>query len=410
MKRPELLAPAGNFECLEAALHHGADAVYAGVGTFNLRAYSTNLSGEQLPRAVEYVHQKNKKLFIVLNSMPYDRQLEQIEQFITTTLLQSPTLPDAFIVSDPGVISLCRQYCPDIPLHLSTQTGTFNSRALSFWASQGISRIILPRELSCAQIRSLSQAQCCETEIFIHGAMCVSISGRCLLGAYIAGRHPNQGECPQPCRYSYTVIPNTPPGTTPSFSFCAEENEQGTYLLNSKDLNTLAILPALIDTGVSSLKIEGRNKSVHYVSTVVKTYRSALDRYFENPSEYSPDPQWFDELNNLDHRPYTTGFYTGEYALQEQIHPKVQASIRVVGIVKALTKDGRGIVDVKNPFTSGNTISILPVASKKAPYETVIDTITDINENVCDRALTNRLVVISIPDQLRVGDILRTVL
>ncbi len=406
INQPELLAPAGNLECLEAALTHGADAVYIGIGTLNLRANSPNFHIDELPLAVKYAHDRKKNIYVVLNIMPTDSHLEQIITFLKE-LAVSSDLPDAIIVSDPSVIELCKEYLGNIRLHLSTQTGTFNHRSIKFWASQGISRVVLPRELNIKQITDINKHGICETEVFIHGAMCVSISGRCLLGAYLSGRHANHGDCPQPCRFQYEIAPKTDSTHTTSEWFSAEEDSRGVYLLNSKDLNTLSILPDIINTGVSSLKIEGRNKSVHYVSSVVKTYRAAIDRYCNNPDTYSADEDWFHELDQLDHRDYTTGFYNNDYSMQDAISSKVKSKIRVVGVVKSKLENGGIVVDVKNPFYTEETLNVLPVSKKKSQFDATFTAITDLNGNNVDRAITNRIVAVKSTSKLAVGDILR---
>ncbi len=406
MKKPELLAPAGDYECLEAAFDHGADAAYIGIGPFNLRAFSPNFAVDEIPQVMYCARNRGKKVYTVLNTMPTDTQLPMVEAFIKD-LARLETTPDALIVSDPGVISLCREHLPKVPLHLSTQTGSFNLRAVEFWAEQGIARVVLPREFTLEQIRVISGAGVCETEVFIHGAMCVSISGRCLLGAYLAGRHANQGDCPQPCRFRYAIAPQGKETGDTIEWFSAEEDARGVYLLNSKDLNTLPILPEIIKTGVTSLKIEGRNKSVHYVSTVVKAYRAALDRYAENPGQYTPDAAWLEALEQLDHRPYTTGFYTGEYPMQATAVSKARSRIRVVGVVKGLLRDGSAVIDVKNPFTAQEPLSILPVNKKRNPFMTSFFGIADLNNNPLERALTNRIAVVKCGDRLAVGDVIR---
>jgi putative protease len=247
----------------------------------------------------------------------------------------------------------------------------------------------------------------CETEIFIHGAMCVSISGRCLLGVYLAQRHPNQGDCPQPCRYIYDIsLSKDHPGELKE-RFTAEEDSQGVYLFNSKDLNTLSILPEIMESGVNSLKIEGRNKSVHYVSSVVKIYRAAIDRYFENQLDYAPDDIWFDELNALDHRPYTTGFYKNDYCMQEYSFSKEQSKVRLVGMVKAVLKGGNAVIDVKNPFSAHERLHVFPVSKKVDQYSIEFSEIKDLNSNSLERALTNHLVQVDKKYKLSVGDIIR---
>ena len=406
MKPPELLAPAGNFECLEAAFTHGADAAYIGIGTLNLRANSPNFHTDELPDIVKYAHKEEKRVYAVLNIMPTDTQLEQVASFLKEMAAISE-LPDALIVSDPGVIELCKEYLGDIRLHLSTQTGTFNHRSMKFWASQGIKRVVLPRELNLKQIMAMNQHNICETEVFIHGAMCVSISGRCLLGAYLSGRHANHGDCPQPCRFRYDVTPRPDDAHPSAETFLVEEDSRGAYLFNSKDLNTLSIFPDIINSGVSSLKIEGRNKSVHYVSSVVKTYRAAIDRYCENPDTYRAEEDWFQELDHLDHREYTTGFYANEYNMQNAITSKVKSRIRVVGVVKGKLTNGAVAVDVKNPFQEKETVNVLPVNRKRDEYDAIITVVKDLSGNSINRAITNRIVAVESKAKLMVGDILR---
>jgi|WetSurMetagenome_2_1015567.scaffolds.fasta_scaffold59962_3 U32 family peptidase len=409
---PELLAPAGSFESIQAACDHGADAVYIGIGHYNLRAHSSNFTLEELGPAIEYVKEQNRKIYCAINIMPDDRALAKMEEIIRFCATLT-SLPDAFIISDPGVLSLCRRYCAPVPLHLSTQTGTFNTEAAKFWKQQGISRVILPRELSLEQIAALTSNAEMETEMFIHGAMCVSVSGRCLLGAYIGHRHPNWGDCSQPCRLKYKIAPWHEESQEPGEWFTVEEDggplyaASGSFILNSKDLNTLALLPQVVATGVSSLKIEGRNKSPHYVASVVKVYREALDSCFKAPDRYAALPAWEEELDRLDHRPYTTGFYAHELKLQEPGRSQALSDVRIVASVKALQTDGKAIVDVKNPFAKGDVLNVLPVKTGSAPFSTHITSLDDINGNPVERAVTNRIVVISADTPLRVGDMLR---
>jgi U32 family peptidase len=410
MNSPELLAPAGNYDCIRAACDHGADAVYVGIGPYNLRAHSANFSVEELSEAVLYVRSCNRLIYAALNTMPNDRMLGEIELLVCALAAQE-TLPDAFIVSDPGVVTVCQKYLPQIPLHLSTQTGTFNSASAAFWKQHGVTRVVLPREMSLEEITAFTAASSVETEVFVHGAMCVSISGRCLLGAYLSGRHPNRGDCPQPCRLKYRITPDDAemPDTNGEWLSVEETgpDEPSAYILNSKDLNTLSILPQIVASGVSSLKIEGRNKSAHYVASVVKVYREAIDICCSKSELYNVKQAWIDELDRVDHRTYTTGFYAGEYNLQEPDISHTRSDLRVVGTVKGLMINGDALVDVKNPFSSGDTLNVLPVKQGAAPYDVGISHISDINGNALPRALTNRIVVAATTMPLRVGDMLR---
>jgi putative protease len=406
---PELLAPAADAECARAALRHGADAVYIGVGPYNLRARSKNAVPSELAELLAFAHEKRSKVYVALNTMPVDETMPGIESLLVT-LAKKEIMPHAFIVSDPGVISLCRRHAPSTALHLSTQTGTFNSAAAAFWAGQGITRVVLPRELTLAQMEAICRASPIEMEAFVHGAMCMSVSGRCLLGVYTGRRHPNQGDCRQPCRFRYRVSPMYDNETETGEWFTVEEEDGAAparaFLFNSKDLCCLPILDRIVGTGVASVKIEGRNRSAHYVSSVVKVYRAALDAIAAGGT-YAVRPEWREELDRLDHRPYTTGFYAGEYALQDVNDSRPLPAMRIVGVVREILAGRGAVVDVKNPFCEGDTLNVLPVRKEKMPFEVAIRRITDLEGNSLDRALTNRLVIANADQALAAGDMLR---
>lgn len=407
MKRPQLLAPAGDFASVDAACDHGADAVYVGIGPFNLRAHAPNFLPEDLPECIDRLHSGNRLLYFTFNSMPDTEHLPAMERMLRS-LKAAGTLPDAFIVSDPGVILICRKIVPDVPLHLSTQTGTFNEKSLSFWNRQGIARVVLPRELNLPQITALAGTGLVETEVFIHGAMCVSISGRCLLGAYLSGRHPNRGDCPQPCRWRYGITPlaaENENGKGPTLD--VEETGEGAYFLNSRDLCTIGILPSIIGTGVTALKIEGRNKSAHYVASVVKAYRAALDTWEKSPGTYAVSDEWTRLLDSVDHRPYTTGFYRNELRMQEVFTSKAAAGSRIVGTVKALLAGGIPVIDVKNSFGSNDSLEVLPVNRNRMPFPAMFSKLADLSGNEMAVTPSNRLVVGYGPAKLQVGDMLR---
>jgi len=403
----ELLAPAGSFACAEAAFTHGADAVYAGIGKFNLRAHSPNFTIEEFCELIRLARSIDKRVYGVLNIMPNEEMLPALEDTLRE-LAQSKQMPHAFIISDPGVLSSVKKICPGVELHLSTQNGVFNSASMRFWADQGISRVILPRELNIEQIRRLSSLNIMQTEVFVHGAMCVSVSGRCLLGTYFNERHPNLGDCSQPCRLKYKIIPDDPTVNFFHEGFIAEESPpEGVYLLNSKDLCTIDILPQIIESGVVSLKIEGRNKSAHYVASVVKVYREALDLCLKDPKNYKVAKWWTEELEALDHRTYTTGFYIGEPVKQDLFASKAQAGYRLVATVKAVV-NGRPVIDVKNSFQPSESLNVLSVKNSLAPYELTFKNIEELDGKVCDKAVPNRLFILDgCSEKLRVGDMLR---
>jgi putative protease len=422
MKTPELLAPAGSFACAEAAFEHGADAVYAGIGRFNLRAHSPNFSVKEFAELVDFAKDSGKRVYGVLNIMPDDQLLDFLEDTLEE-MAKSGRPPSAFIVSDPGVLSLVKEVFADVPVHLSTQSGCFNSASMQFWKNQGVSRVILPRELNLEQIRRLSALNVVETEVFVHGAMCVSVSGRCLLGAYLNGRHPNLGDCPQPCRLKYRIVPNeqgvdfTHDGFDVEESWAEEAGEgdsaknclsgNGVYLLNSKDLNTIEILPALMESGAASFKIEGRNKSAHYVASATKVYRDAIDTYLNDPPNYKVKDWWTEELEAVEHRPYTTGFYAANPIKQELFASKAQAGYRLIGTVKAVI-DGLPVVDVKNSFSASETVNVLPVINNQPPFELKFGKIKELDGTESPKARPNRLAALDgCNEKLRVGDMLR---
>ncbi|MDR2727722.1 MAG: U32 family peptidase [Chitinispirillales bacterium] len=404
----ELLAPAGSFDCAQAAFTHGADAVYAGIGKFNLRAHSPNFTAEEFFELVKFASGINKRVYGVLNIMPNDEMIPPLENTLRE-LAEKGAAPHAFIVSDPGVLSLVKTAFPGAKLHLSTQNGVFNSASMRFWANQGVSRVILPRELNLEQIRRLSSLNIAQTEVFVHGAMCVSVSGRCLLGTYFNARHPNLGDCSQPCRLKYRVIPND---STVNLSplhegFIAEESEEGVYLLNSKDLCTLDILPQIIESGVTSLKIEGRNKSAHYAASVVKVYREALDLCISDPQNYKVKKWWIEELEAVEHRTYTTGFYAGEPVKQDIFASKAQAGYRLAATVQAIV-NGRPVIDVKNSFNASEPLNVLSVKNSLAPFELTFTHLEELDGGEVSKAVPNRLFALcGCGAKLRVGDMLR---
>ena len=275
MKKPELLAPAGTLEKLKMAVLYGADAVYLGGKSFGLRALGGNFSREELAEGTEFAHAHGCKVYVTVNIYPHDGDLAGLPEYLRD--LEAIGV-DALLVADLGVFSIAREKVPNLPLHVSTQANTVNSAAVKAWQALGAQRVVLARELSIAEIAAIRKAVPVELEMFVHGAMCISMSGRCLLSNYFTGRDSNRGACAQSCRWRYALVEETRPGQY----FPIEEDERGTYILNSKDLCLLPHLSELIKSGVDSLKIEGRMKSVHYVASVTKAYRMAIDRYFEN--------------------------------------------------------------------------------------------------------------------------------
>ena len=299
-KRPELLSPAGNLEKLKYAVSYGADAVYCALDRFGMRASAGNLSPEELKEALDYAHQRDAKVYVTLNTMPRDIELSDLREY--AKILRQVT-PDAFIISDPGVMDIIKTEIPDAVLHLSTQASTVNSASINFWKKFGVSRVVLARELSLEEIKLIRQNIDPETELecFVHGAMCVSYSGRCLLSNYLTGRNANGGACAQPCRWKYHLREEKR-----SENLYAEEDPQGTYVFSSKDMRMIEHIGDLVEAGVDSFKIEGRMKSAYYTAAITNAYRMAIDDYFEG-REF--DVRCVKETENVSHREYGTGYF-----------------------------------------------------------------------------------------------------
>lgn len=354
----EVLAPAGDFERFQAALDYGADAIYLGGKTFGMRASPANFDFEQLNEAVKLAHSKNKKVYLTCNTLPRNNEVPQFEEFIKSVAACNI---DAVIVADLGLMSLIKKYTPDMEIHMSTQTGIVNYQTANVLYNMGAKRVVLARELSLeeiAEIRAKSPADM-EIEVFVHGAMCVSFSGRCLLSSYLVNRDANHGECAQPCRWGYHLMEEKREGEFyPVF-----EDEQGTYILNAKDLCMINHIEQLAEAGVTSLKIEGRAKSAYYVSVVTNAYRMAVDWHKSNPGQ--PLPEWIsDEVFKVSHRKYCTGFFFG--------HPKncqyyeTSGYVRNYDVVAVIDKCENGIVYAtqRNRFFLGDTLEILAPGQK----------------------------------------------
>jgi len=299
---PELLAPAGDWEKLETAFRYGADAVFLGGKAFGLRAGSGNFTLEEIKRAVELAHSLGKKIYVTVNAYPTEEELGALEEYLKK--LEELRI-DAAIIADPGVFRMARRVSPTLPIHVSTQANVLNSEGAALWADLGAERIILAREATLEDIHKMMPKSKIELESFIHGAMCWAYSGRCLLSAGITQRSANQGACTQVCRWNFSIIDENRPNNP----IRVEEDERGTYLMNSKDTSMIEYIPELVKSGLASLKIEGRMKTVHYLATVVKVYREALDAYQKDPENYQLQPSWLEELDKFSHRPYGTGFY-----------------------------------------------------------------------------------------------------
>ena len=313
MKKPELLAPAGNMEKLKMALLYGADAVYLGGKAFGLRAFGGNFTNEELQEAVDFAHKLGKKIYVTVNIFPHNSDIAKLPAYLT---FLNEIKVDAVLVADLGVFTLAKEYAPDVELHISTQANNTNWAAVNAWAELGASRVVLAREMSLEEVKEIREKCSVELEMFVHGAMCISYSGRCLMSNYLTGRDANRGSCAQPCRWNYALVEEKRPGQY----FPVLEDERGTYIFNSKDMCLLPYLPDVIASGVDSLKIEGRMKSVHYAASVVKAYREAIDSYFAASEQFEVKKEWVEELDKVSHRAYTTGFYYGRPTEKDQIY------------------------------------------------------------------------------------------
>jgi putative protease len=355
MKRPELLAPAGTLEKLQFAIDYGADAVYLGGPGWGLRAFAGNFSLDEISLGVKYAHQRGAKVYITVNIMPHNADLEGLPDYLAEL---AGIGVDAFIVSDPAVLMVAKAAAPTVPIHLSTQANVVNYRSAEFWANQGVERLILARELSLREILEIRRRVRAELEVFVHGAMCISYSGRCLLSNYLTGRDANRGECAQPCRYRYALVEEKRPGQY----FPIEEDERGAYIMNSKDLCLIEHLPQLLQLGMDGLKIEGRMKSVHYVATVTKVYRQAIDSYFADPERYQYCPGWLTELGKASNRSFTTGFYFGKPGADEHIYQGelYTRPYEFVGVVKEYDQERKlALIEQRNHFREGDLLEVL---------------------------------------------------
>lgn len=366
----ELLAPAGDFEKLEAALHYGADAVYLAGKQFSLRNFSDNFTFDELYQAIDLAHRHHVKVYIACNSFVRNSDALELKEYL---LAMGEVKPDGIIIADPGVLKLALEHAKDIPLHLSTQANTTNIESALFWKSIGIKRINTARELPLSDIRQISQESEMEIEAFIHGAMCIAYSGRCLLSNYLAHRDANQGMCAHACRWNYSVLEESRPGLPMPLM----EDDKGSYLFSSKDLCMIDHVPEMIQAGIGSLKIEGRMKSIHYLATVVKTYREAIDSYYDDPEHYAVKEEWRRDLELINHRGYCTGFYFGD---PQQVIPNYAKSHTFEGhlfLGKVITpeKDGLHWIDVRNKLTVGDPVEILP--QKGSPIQDRIIEITN---------------------------------
>lgn len=357
MKKPELLIPASSLEVLKTAVMFGADAVYIGGDAFGLRAKAKNFSPEEMKEGIEFAHAHGVKVHVTVNILAHNYDLDGVDKYLHEL---KEIGPDALIIADPGIFMKARKICPEIDIHVSTQANNTNYETYNFWHDLGAKRVVAARELSLREIKEITEKipEDLEMECFIHGAMCISYSGRCLLSNYFTGRDANKGACTHPCRWKYAVVEEKRPGEyLPVY-----ENERGTYIFNSKDLCMIEHIPELVDARVDSCKIEGRMKTALYVATVARTYRKAIDDYFESEEKYRANMPWYlDQISRCTYRQFTTGFYFGKPSDEAQIYDSntyVNEYI-YLGIVNDVNDKGLARIEQRNKFSVGDEIEIM---------------------------------------------------
>jgi putative protease len=357
MKKPELLIPASSLEVLKTAVMFGADAVYIGGDAFGLRAKAKNFSKEEMKEGIEFAHEHGVHVHVTVNILAHNYDLDGVETYLHEL---KELKPDALIIADPGIFMKARRICPEIDIHVSTQANNTNYETYNFWHDLGAKRVVAARELSMAEIKEIKQRipEDLEMESFIHGAMCISYSGRCLLSNYFTGRDANHGACTHPCRWKYAVVEEKRPGEyLPVY-----ENERGTYIFNSKDLCMIEHIPELVDAGVDSCKIEGRMKTALYVATVARTYRKAIDDFFESEEKYRQNMPWYlDQISKCTYRQFTTGFYFGKPSDEMQIYDNntYVSEYIYLGIVYDIDERGFAKIEQRNKFSVGDEIEIM---------------------------------------------------
>jgi putative protease len=394
---PELVAPAGNFEKLTTALHYGADAVYMGISDFSLRARADNFTPEELQKAAGLVRQKGKKLYITVNIFPHNRDISCIEDHISCLNMVAP---DALIVSDIGVFEIASHLAPGIPVHISTQANITNFRSAQLWERLGAKRLVLSRELTIEEVREIREQVSIELECFVHGAICISYSGRCYISSYLANRSANRGECTNSCRWNYALMEEKRKGEFhPVY-----ENDRGTYLMSSRDLCMIEHLDRLADAGVDSFKIEGRMKGINYVAGV-KTYREAVDRLGDRP--YRVDEQWIKELSMFSSRGYTTGMFldmqpdSGYNHDEEEVY---RMSHELVGVVQS-TINGKAVVSLRNTLKVGDTIEYLSIGVKNNSFD--LTDIVDMRGKAVESGKNGDIVLLPVQSGVKENDLIR---
>ncbi len=399
-KKIELLAPAGNFEKLEIAIYYGADAVYIGGKNFSLRNFSGNFTQKELKEAIQFAHSRNVKVYVACNIYPRNHEISPLKEYLSHLAKISP---DAIIVADPGVFMLTRTMAPEIDIHLSTQANTTNIESVRFWHQLGAKRINLARELSLPEIHAISQCSEIDLEAFVHGAMCISYSGRCLLSSFMTMRDSNRGMCSHPCRWKYAVVEEK----RPDQYYPVGEDTRGTYVFNSRDLCMIDHIPEMVAAGINSFKIEGRMKGINYLASTVKVYREALDSYYQNPDSYEVKTQWRKELSKVATRQYCTGFYFGNpsetipfYEVDKSINHQL-----FIGKILRSFNHNKVLVEVRNKVFKGEPVEIL---TQKGPSreDVILDMVASDGQSL-DFAQPGSLITMSLNGSCIANELLR---
>ena len=404
MRPVELLIPASSLEVLKIAVIYGADAVYIGGEVFGLRAKAKNFSMEDMAEGIQFAHEHGVKVYVTANILAHNGDLEGVREYFTQL---KEIKPDALIISDPGIYTIAKEICPEIERHISTQANNTNYGTYQFWWNQGAKRVVTARELSLNEIAEIRKNIPDEMEIetFVHGAMCISYSGRCLLSNYFTGRDANQGACTHPCRWKYAVVEEKRPGEyLPVY-----ENERGTYIFNSKDLCMIEHIPELIEAGIDSFKIEGRMKTALYVDTVARTYRKAIDDYLTSPEKYKENMDWYlEQISNCTYRQFTTGFFFGKPSEESQIYDNNTyiKEYTYLGIVGERNEEGLYQIEQRNKFSVGEQIEVMKPDGRNIPV--TVKRIVDEDGNEMESAPHPKQVLyIDLGQELEMYDILR---
>ena len=405
----ELLLPAGNFEKMTAALRYGADAVYLAGKSFGMRSAAANFENEELFNAVKYAHERGKKVYITVNVTPHSEEYDALEDYLR---LLKEVSPDALIIADVGVFTLAKKILPDTQIHISTQAGAVSHADCSFWHNLGASRVVLARELTLREIEIIRDKtpEALELECFVHGSMCISWSGRCLLSANINGRDANRGGCSQPCRWNYSLY-EIAEEKRPNLRFPIEENELGTFIMSSRDMCMIEHIPELMKSGISSFKIEGRMKSAYYTAVCANTYRIAIDKYLADSENFRYDPLWLRELESVSHREYCTGFYFNRPSDEAQTVTRDGYLVEKAYLAHAVSYDektGRATFKQKNKVLSGARVELITPGMVGREIE-ALDMRDENGEAIESAPHPFMLFSIKVPFEVKEGDIIRAV-